>query len=141
MTENAVASTGDFVRVHRRPQLPPFDPVLARAARCNAAMDISDGLAVDLRRFCDASGCGALIRLPLPGRAELLMLDFLSPANVDEFQLKGGEDFVALVAGPCCPGPEFVEIGTVCEPHLGLTVIGPDGSRQCLPDAGFAHFS
>lgn len=135
------ATGGPFVHLHRRPAPAPFSAAAARAADCSAAMDISDGLAEDLRRMCKASHCGAQIRLPLPGRSELLSLEFLSDPTVDEFQLRGGEDFVALVASPTRPGDGFVEIGAVCEPHLGLTVIGPDGSRLSLPDAGFEHFS
>ncbi len=141
LSDDATVASGRFVDLHRRPRPSPIDLSAAEEAGCSAAMDVSDGLAVDLRRLCQASGCGAELRLPLPGRDELLSLGFVSPKTVDEFQLRGGEDFVALLAAPRCPGPGFTKVGTICEPHLGLTAIGADGSRLCLPEAGFEHFS
>jgi thiamine-monophosphate kinase len=47
---------------YRRPQ-PRLALTAALRAHASAAMDLSDGLAKDLGRMCQASGCGALLEL------------------------------------------------------------------------------
>lgn len=133
-------ATGPTVDHHRRPCPTWFDPQVAVDAGATAALDISDGLAQDLRRICAASGCGAEIDLPLPGSDVLKQLLGVSAREIDDLQLQGGEDFVHLVTSESRPGPSFSAIGRVVSRDLGLTVIRPDGSRRALPDAGFEHF-
>ncbi|MGH9533919.1 MAG: thiamine-phosphate kinase [Terriglobales bacterium] len=78
---------------HRRPRA-RWELGMALASRrlATAAMDISDGLSLDLARLCAASGVGAVVdadRLPrLPGAAGL------------RFALAGGEDYELLFAAP-----------------------------------------
>lgn len=72
----------------------------------NAAMDISDGLSVDLLRMCDASKCGAILELdqiPISSDAEQLAAETGKLAV--EHAMGDGEDFELLLAVP----PEKLE--------------------------------
>jgi thiamine-monophosphate kinase len=75
---------------------------LGRALRrtASAAMDVSDGLLVDLEKLCKASGCGARVdadRLP----ASPAMRELFEPQACLEFALTGGDDYELLfTVGP-----------------------------------------
>ncbi len=75
-----------------------------------AAMDVSDGLAIDLRRLCRASGVGAEVwedALPLPRRfAEICRALAVEPLDL---ALGGGEDYVLLFTLPDGIEPPFPE--------------------------------
>ncbi|MEX2169395.1 MAG: thiamine-phosphate kinase [Pirellulales bacterium] len=68
----------------------------------HAGMDVSDGLALDLSRMCEASGVGAIVdvdRVPISGAAnELSRRDPQTTAL--EHALSDGEDFELLLAVP-----------------------------------------
>ncbi len=67
----------------------------------HAAMDISDGLSVDLLRMCDASGCGAILeldRIPISEAAQQRATT--SGKLAVEHALGDGEDFELLLAVP-----------------------------------------
>ncbi len=72
---------------------------LRGCAGIHAAMDVSDGLSVDLLRMCDSSRCGAIVDLdsvPLSGAAtEAASNSGRSPV---EHALADGEDFELLFA-------------------------------------------
>lgn len=82
----------------------------ARAAvetgRVHAMMDISDGLAVDLRKMCEASGVGARIRAnKVPVSDALRAVGSELNVNPIAFAASGGEDYELLIA----TAPEDVE--------------------------------
>ncbi len=81
---------------HRRPEPRcSAGAWLAASGLVRCMMDISDGLSVDVRRLCAASGCGAEIdaqSLPLFESARLWGADPV------ELGLHGGEDFELLFA-------------------------------------------
>lgn len=65
----------------------------------HAAMDISDGLSVDLLRMCDASRCGAILHLdevPISEAAEASACE--GGKSAIEHALGDGEDFELLLA-------------------------------------------
>lgn len=104
-----------------------------------AAMDVSDGVAIDLHRLCRESGTGAVIEaeaLPLPhGFVELCQELSVDPL---ELALAGGEDYVLLFTLP--PGvqpPEGRKIGRI----LGGKRIDwiSEGRRRRLPPSGWDH--
>lgn len=67
----------------------------------HAAMDISDGLSVDLLRMCDASNCGAILELeqvPISDAAQQRATT--SGKLAVEHALGDGEDFELLLAVP-----------------------------------------
>jgi thiamine-monophosphate kinase len=108
-----------------------------------AAIDISDGLALDLHRLCRASRLGAEIdaaRLPLPRSFDRLASALRqSPL---ELALGGGEDYVLLFALPegQLPPPRWrsTAIGR-CVRQESVVLIR-DGERIPLTASGWDHF-
>lgn len=107
-----------------------------------AAIDISDGLALDLTRLCEASGVGARIdldSLPVADRFDQL-LERLGLA-AEACALGGGEDYVLLFALPPRVSPPAA---------FGCTAIGRatgdgdllaerDGQEAPLEPRGWSH--
>jgi thiamine-monophosphate kinase len=74
-------------RAHRRPRARLAEGRAARLAGASAMIDLSDGLALDVRRLADASGVGVVIDdVPIADGATL------------DQALGGGEDFELLIA-------------------------------------------
>ena len=99
-----------------------------------AMMDISDGLAKDLPRMADSSGCGFVLeRGALP-----------VTAGCDSAQaLNDGEDFELLLAMEPAKLPGLLENWRVAFPNLPLTVIGrmvEAGEGEQL-SGGWDHFA
>jgi thiamine-monophosphate kinase len=128
-----------------------FTPRLAEArairalagAGVHACIDITDGLARDLKHLCDESHCGATVhaaRVPLSDAA-VATGDGLGHALCD------GEDFELLLAvEPAAAARLLAEsprpltaIGTLDEPGTGRWLVLPDGERRALPDVGYEH--
>ena len=118
---------------------------LARRGLVSAAIDISDGLARDLGRLCDASGCGAMIwedRLPLANLKEA------SGATPLELGLYGGEDYELLFTVPrsrfsrvprAISGVVLHRIGEI-RSGRGLTLVGRGGVARPIETRGYDHF-
>ncbi len=130
------------VRRHLAPE-----PQLALGAwlakrRRAAAIDVSDGLALDLSRLCRASGVGASVqaaRLPLAASfAELAGRLGSEPLAL---ALGGGEDYALLFALPPRARPPAAfrcrAVGRVTAGEA-LTLVGPRGRRPLAP-AGWDH--
>lgn len=100
----------------RRPE-PRLRVGQALAGLAHAAIDLSDGLLLDLARLCEASGTGAELELHAlpcaPG------LDALPEEARWRFVLGGGDDYELLVALPPAVDPR-----SVCPPDPPLTAIG-----------------
>jgi thiamine-monophosphate kinase len=111
-----------------------------------AAMDISDGLVIDLEKICLASKVGARIysdRLPIHPDVEKAF-----GAEAIIFALSGGEDYELLFTAPqkivttvknalVCPVTVIGEIVT----GKGVKVFDRDGKKLTLKDIGWDHFS
>lgn len=130
----------------------PFADLYSRTIRehASASMDISDGLAIDLSRLCEASGAGAVVQLadlPLNPIVHRLVKDGkLSMRDI----VTGGDDYVALFAAPATAEAEILatplhkchRIGTVLEADKGVTFLRADGSPLSLGSKmGYDHFS
>jgi thiamine-monophosphate kinase len=115
---------------HLRPEPRIATGIALRKAGVSAAMDLSDGLSLDLARLCVESKTGAEISsklLPLARGASI--------ANA----LNGGEDYELLFTAPPklkIPIPA-TEVGVMTKRHPGEILL--DGSA--LASKGFDHFS
>ncbi len=135
-------AAGRAVRRHLAPQ-PQVElgRWLAHRRRA-AAIDVSDGLAIDLHRLCRSSGVGAVIdagRLPLPpGLDHLAERLGLAPLRL---ALAGGEDYVLLFALPPTVRPPArfaaTDIGEIVDGRR-VTVVA-EGRRRPLPPDGWDH--
>ncbi len=111
-----------------------------------AVMDVSDGLVLDLRRLCEASGVGAVVETGVLPRAE--GFDELCAALGEDpvaltLGVGGGEDYVLLFtqADGVSPLEGFcvTRIGTVLqESELWLD---RDGTTEPLPQGGWDHLA
>jgi thiamine-monophosphate kinase len=101
-----------------------FSPRLDVAARVrgnlaiHAAMDISDGLSVDLLRMCDASRCGAILELDkVPISSAAIEAAKSSDKTPLEHALGDGEDFELLLAVDPAHFEQLREqLAGICEP-------------------------
>lgn len=114
-----------------------------------AGMDISDGLASDIRQLCRASTVGAVIhasKLPLSSAFQACV-----PAR-DQITLAlgGGDDYELLFTAPPERDADITELAASCDislTHIGEITATPDiqlreesGKILAMP-AGYAHFS
>lgn len=123
----------ELMSAHRRPVARLAEGEVARLGGATAAIDISDGLAADLRHLAGSSGVGAALdRLPVA--------DGATGAEA----LGGGEDYELLIA---TPDPDRlveafgsaglrppVDIGA-CTGRPGVTTLAGD----LLPEVGWRH--
>lgn len=142
----------DADHLARRYLLPEPRLALAPAllAHAGAAMDLSDGLGLDLARMTRASGVGARFavdRLPLSpaGRAVLAA----EPGLIERI-VGGGDDYEILAAVPLAAveafaaaadaaGVAVTEIGVVTD-ETGLRLVDRDGESAAVRLGGFRHF-
>ncbi|MFM7412835.1 MAG: thiamine-phosphate kinase [Planctomycetota bacterium] len=132
---------------------PRIDEALAVAAafEVHAAIDVSDGLSLDLSRMMLASGTGAILDLaavPIHPDAVIMAArdaDRLAPLD---HALGDGEDFELLLAMPAAEalrlaaapvaGTRFTVIGEVTS-GSGLSVRQADGTTAALAPRGYEH--
>jgi thiamine-monophosphate kinase len=121
-------------RRHLRPDPRVTAGIALRMAGISSAMDLSDGLSLDLVRLCRESRTGAEITSELP---------LAAGASMDQ-ALHGGEDYELLfTASPRRRIPPHLgllpvtEIGVMTGKHPGKVLL--DG--RSLPAKGFEHFS
>jgi thiamine-monophosphate kinase len=123
----------------------------ALAAEASAAMDISDGLALDLSRMCAASQVSARVSvadIPLSAAAQALVA---KDAGILQTVLTGGDDYEILAAVPAgraaafeaaslAAGVPAARIGVV-EAGAGVPkFLAGDGSEFVLRTKGYEHF-
>jgi len=140
------------LRAHREPR-PRLAEARAIAATrlATAMMDLSDGLAQDLRRMCRESGVGARVwAARVPAHPSCQWVASLLGENALTWALAGGEDYELLFT---CPAGAVDEIARSVEAATGtpVTAIGEvvegDGASLLEADgrplpwpAGFEHF-
>jgi len=128
-----------------------FGRALGLSGIARAMIDLSDGIAKDLPRLCEASGTGAVLgasALPVDPAARRL----LGPRRALEAALAGGEDYELLFAARPEHEPVLARLGTrlkvpvqaigaVLPRRLGVRLLGRDGRYRPLPRPGFEHFA
>ncbi|NBB96331.1 MAG: thiamine-monophosphate kinase [Planctomycetes bacterium] len=120
--------------------------VLGLRYRLRAMIDISDGLAADLGRLCEASGCGA----ELDAEAIPVAADAAAGRHVEPLQaaLHDGEDYELLFTMPAAQARQLcndsnapltvTRIGR-CIKEPGLWLLDAAGQRQPLEPRGWEH--
>jgi thiamine-monophosphate kinase len=122
---------------------------LAERADVHAAIDVSDGLSLDLARMCEASGCGAVLdmaKIPIAVAAMELAKRTSDSAALDH-ALSDGEDFELILALPHEAAKELVAKQPLGVP---LSIIGSftsepglfairGGNREPLQPRGYEH--
>ncbi len=109
-----------------------------------AAIDVSDGLALDLARLCAGSSAGARLDLAaLPASPRLAELAAWLGASQRELVLGGGEDYVLLFAlGPREAPPASLRCRRIGEITRRKTLTMIDQGREAaLPILGWDHLS
>jgi len=124
---------------------------LAEHVEVHAAIDVSDGLSLDLFRLCEASGCGAAIDLaniPVAAAAEESAHQKNDGVQPIDHALGDGEDFELILAIPLESAKSLLAeqplttpltmIGSfISEP--GLFAIGEDMQFHPLSPRGYEH--
>lgn len=126
---------------------------IAERFEVHAAIDVSDGLTLDLARVMEASGTAAVVDLPtVPIHADAIRMAALRDAGRSplDHALADGEDFELLLAmpaaearrlaaeGPALAGTCFTIIGEVVA-GAGLVARAADGSVRPLAARGYEH--
>lgn len=127
--------------------------VIAESGLATSMMDISDGLAGDIRHMCEASGVGALLReSELPVSGTLSEVASLAAKKPLEWALHGGEDYELLVTTPAesvralqkvvrqSRGAPLTPIGEILPASQGISLKRADGIFA-LKNLAWEHFS
>lgn len=139
---------GSILSRHLRPR-PRIDAAIEinRALDPRAMIDVSDGLAIDLWRVLDASGCGAEIdenaftEMIHEDAHQLATQDSVSPRD---HALYDGEDFELLIALPASTTDQQLRtfglsrIGRFTQ-QTGCRLMGPGGTIE-VQRRGWEHF-
>ncbi len=123
----------------------------ALAGEASAAMDISDGLALDLSRMCQASQVSAEVSVAAIPLSEAARVLAANNAGVMQTILTGGDDYEILAAVPpehagtfeaasLAAGVPIARIGSVIAGAGAPMYRAADGSELELPAKGFEHF-
>jgi len=129
----------DLSLAHRRPRARVAEGAAARAAGATAMIDVSDGLAADLRHLADESGVGVIVdHVPVA-----MGLSRFSD-EPEALALGGGEDYELLFAAPDGSRVDaiFAELGLSRPLRIGRCTAEP-GERRLrdgdLPVLGWVH--
>ncbi len=134
-----VADAPDLVLSHRRPRARLDEGTAARAAGATAMIDVSDGLASDVRHLADASGVGVVLdRVPVAIGVSRVSDD---PEAV---ALGGGEDYELLftASDPDRVASTFADLGLGTPLRIGRCTDDPAERRLRdgdLPVLGWEH--
>jgi thiamine-monophosphate kinase len=117
----------------------------------HAAIDVSDGLSLDLARLAEASGCGAVVepaRIPVADAAGQWAAHLNDGSTALEHALSDGEDFELILAVPQREATELVarqplDCGLSCIGRFvaekGLWQVDETGNQTPLEARGYEH--
>jgi thiamine-monophosphate kinase len=136
------AAAALLVRRHLCPRAHLHGALLEEHARAGvrAAIDISDGLARDLRSLCEESGVGAVIdaaAIPVPAS----LREHAEPGIALELALGSGEEYVLLAAveDPGVFAHGATVVGEIAVSAAGVSMRTPEGGLRELPGTGYEH--
>ncbi len=150
--EEALRGHSEVVCRHLRPTPRVLESRAAVAkGLVRGMMDLSDGLAIDLGKMCEASGVGARVRYDkVPVSAALLYASETLGEEAKSLAAGGGEDYELLIAAApesveelistveSATGTQVTEIGEFVE-GLGTVLIDPSG-RETEFVPGWTHY-
>lgn len=149
LLEQDKGAAGALVDVYRRP-VPLLAAGRALAPLATAMMDVSDGLLLDLRRMCEASGVGAEIALDALPLSRAFVAERGQSRAARLFAATGGDDYALLAALPTdvdlasalpsADAPTIACIGTVTADRK-LTLTDADGPVPLPEHLGHEHRS
>lgn len=122
-----------LTRAHRRPSARVDAGLALRRLGVRCAMDVSDGLAADVRKLARASGLAARVETERVPAAPALTQEFGGGAL--RLAVEGGEDYELLFAAP----PEVAEAAVAALPGsavIGALVEGAPGAAAFLDAQG-----
>lgn len=133
-----------LVGAHLRPTPRVNEGRVLRHKGVKAAIDVSDGLLLDLGRLCEASGVGAQLRASQIPVHPLLQAHFSNPLPL---VLSGGEDYELLFTAPPLLMDEVREslevpvavIGEVVA-GKGIALLDEEGRYLDIVEKGWEHF-
>jgi thiamine-monophosphate kinase len=131
------------VRSWRRPEAQIAAGIAARGW-AHAAIDVSDGLAQDVRHLARASAVDVVLDAAAILSPELERIAADLGRDPLELALHGGEDYALIVAAPDGPAPDgFTRIGWILR-HAGagsVQLAREDGAIVAVGGRGFDHFA
>jgi thiamine-monophosphate kinase len=125
--------------------------LLAERYQVHAAMDVSDGLSLDLSRLVAESHCGVALDLhnvPLSAAAEQMAREHGSLRSALDHALSDGEDFELILAVPPAEAERMLAEQPLAVPltaigqfiaQPGLWARSVDGKLEPLPPRGYQH--
>ena len=146
-------SLARLVSAQRRPH-PRVEEgaAIAESGLATSMMDVSDGLAGDIRHLCDASEVGAVLwEAELPASAALREWASSVGQNPLEWALRGGEDYELLITTPAesvsaiqevvrgAGGAALTPIGEIAPAARGISLKRADEIFP-LDDCSWDHF-
>ncbi|HMJ54807.1 MAG TPA: thiamine-phosphate kinase [Polyangiaceae bacterium] len=130
------------IAVYRRPRA-LIEESVAAAPRARAAIDLSDGLALDASRLAVESGVGIMLQAEsvlAAGGPELLAAAAALSLDPLDLALYGGDDYAVLMTfGPGEVAPPFTAIGT-CIAGNGIVLRRANGALSGVDPRGYDHF-
>jgi len=127
------------IEAQRRPVARVAEGRALRGAGVLTAIDLSDGLASDVRRLAEASGAGVELDT-VPTAPEAQRVADARGWDAEAMTLAGGEDYELLVALPAdldAGAFGLIPIGRVVDDGVWFV---RDGQRTPLRQTGFDHF-
>lgn len=117
----------------------------------SAMIDVSDGIASDLRQIAVSSGVGAIIKeSTLPTSKDLRKYTSEAGRDILDYQLYGGEDYQLLFTVSAEREDsllKLIEAGDIRAGKIGciregkdILLVGKGGKERDLGDRGFSHF-
>ncbi len=145
--------SAELIRAHVEPELYLREArILAASGAAGAAIDLSDGLASDLRHVCEQSGVGAIVDLnAVPLSDALRTLCAATGEDPIRLALTGGEDYRLLVTihpkrlrevqelVTEATGRHLFDIGEIVEGDQ-IILRNAVGSTSVLEVSGWDHF-